>query len=88
MHVQWIPLELKLNKLHTIVIIMIDICICHAKLFPLFFCKGHSPLNLKLNHHRKVTNIHTVRCVTVYAIRNTAFGDLWQFLTPPFTLKT
>lgn len=34
--------------------------------FSVFFSKGHSPLNLKQNYHRKVTITHTF----VYAVRN------------------
>lgn len=55
-----------LDKLHITVINLIDICMCHVSFFSVFFCKGHSPLNLKQNYHRKVTITHTF----VYAVRN------------------
>lgn len=55
-----------LDKLHITVINLIDFCMCHVRFFFRFFSKGHSPLNLKQNYHRKVTITHTF----VYAVRN------------------
>lgn len=44
--------------------------VCVMLVFFRYFSKGHSPLNLKHNHHRKVTITHTCTVRFVYAVRN------------------
>lgn len=44
--------------------------VCVMLVFFRYFSKGHSPLNLKQNHHRKVTITHTCTVRFVYAVRN------------------